>query len=274
MFPIVARALPLNWHLMKTNTSLAMLLASVTIYFLIKPTQHYFLKRCLTRLSAFIIVFIGTVNLFEALTEVNTGIDTFLVNDATSFLPGEMSFEIASFLEIMGLILLFDSVWKKRSLLFIADTLTTLLIMIVLIISAEYCFNAMQFFGSAFELRTSPPSLICMYLLTFSILGYRSSSGFFSVLVGVGIGSQIARTAFPFALIVPVVIICGGAYMTTTGLLSSSFSATFMTALLSGLFSIFVIFMSKKINYLEQALRDMSLKDELTQIYNRRVFIY
>jgi hypothetical protein len=110
MFPVVARALPLNWHLMKANTALGLLLCATVTYFLMQPTHHYYFKRWITRLAAFIIVFIATTNLFEALSGINTGIDTFLVSDTTSFLPGGMSFETASFLEIVGLILLFDRV--------------------------------------------------------------------------------------------------------------------------------------------------------------------
>ncbi len=269
LIPALAAPLPHAWSLMKANTALCLLLGtgSLALSRNRQTSRHLMLGRAL---AAPIIVIAGSV-LLEHLTGRTSGFDTLLAADPTSTIPGRMALQTSVFFILLGVTLLFVRA-RKSPISNMVDMLTLAMVVLTLVILAGYCFGAAGLFGQSADTRTSPHTLACMALLVFVKVGRRAESGHFSVLLGIGIGSRIARTVLPFALLLPFLMVSGSAYTTRQGWLSAPYAAALSASVISiALFGL-VILMAGRINELERDLRDMSLTDELTGVLNRRGF--
>ncbi|MFM0741942.1 GGDEF domain-containing protein [Paraburkholderia xenovorans] len=269
LIPALAKLLPHGWSLMKINTALCLLLGagSLALSRNRQTSRHLMLGRVF---AGAIVVISGSV-LLEHLTGWTSGIDTLLAADPTSSMSGRMALQTSVFFILLGTTLLFVRA-RKSQISNMVDMLTVAMVVLTLVILAGYCFGAARFFGESADTRTSPHTLACMALLVFVKVGRRAESGHFSVLLGIGIGSRIARTVMPFALLLPFLMVSGSAYTTRQGWLSAPYAAALSASVISiALFGL-VILMAGRINELECDLRDMSLTDELTGVLNRRGF--
>jgi diguanylate cyclase (GGDEF)-like protein len=269
LIPALATLLPHGWSLMKANTALCLLLSTgnLTLSRNRQTARHLMLGRIL---AAAIVVIAASV-LFEHLTGKTSGFDTLLAADATSTIPGRMALQTSVFFILLGVTSLFARA-RKSPISNMVDVLTLAIVVLTLVILAGYCFGAAGLFGQSADTRTSPHTLICMALLVFVKVGRRAESGHFSVLLGIGIGSRIARAVLPFALLLPFLMVSGSAYTTRQGWLSAPYAAALSASVISIALFALVILMAGRINALERDLRDMSLTDELTGVLNRRGF--
>ncbi len=271
LVPTLGTRLPDGWALMKANTALAFLLANAGL--LLPPPsddrpRHYPVAGPVC--ASLVLLLAGTA-LLEHLGGPDLGLTTLLAVDSGASRPGLMSMQTAAYLTLLGLTLLLDGLCTHPRMRLV-DSLTTLLLALTLVISAGYCFDALHLFGQSADTRTSPHTLLCMLLLAWTLLIRRTRCGFFSVLVGIGIGSHIARIALPWGLLLSFLLVGSGVYSTVGGWLPAPYAAALTASLISLLFFLSVIHLTRRINDLERDLRDMSLTDELTQVYNRRGF--
>jgi diguanylate cyclase (GGDEF)-like protein len=253
---------------MKANSSLAILL-SVGSFYLTRPKRNR-TENIVGRICAVLVVLLAGTALFGHLTGRNFNVETWLATDAGPT-PGRMSAQTATFLLVLGSLLTFEGTLQKSSTRII-DVLTMALVVIFLVIIAGYCFGAANLFGQSPYTRTSPQTLTCLALLAFTASARRTQEGFFSVLIGVGIGSQTSRIALPLALVLPFAIVSGGAYFSVAGWLSPPYGAALTASVTALLCLIFVVLMAQRINILERELRNLALTDELTTLHNRRSF--
>jgi len=265
----IGALLPNGWSLMKANTATGMLLGTGSLALSRNKRGRRQLQ--FSRVLAVLLVVVAGSALFEHLTGRVTGIDTLLAKDPTSDMPGRMSLQSAMYLSLLGLSLAFARARKSR-LAPIVDVLTMGIVALTLVIFAGYCFGAGKLFGQSPRTLTSPHTLFCMVMLAFVCVGRRAEYGYFSVLVGVGIGSRIARAILPFALLLPFLVVFGGAYTTSIGWLSAPYAAALIAAITSVALFGMVSLMAWRINELERDLREMSLTDELTGVLNQRGF--
>jgi diguanylate cyclase (GGDEF)-like protein len=119
----------------------------------------------------------------------------------------------------------------------------------------------------------SPQTLVCIVLLTFVQISRRAPYGFFSILVGVGIGSQLARIMLPYSLVLTYLIIRAGESLLASGTLTLPYAAAVTASGMAVLLAVLVLLLAGRANALESELREMSLSDELTGLYNRRGFL-
>jgi diguanylate cyclase (GGDEF)-like protein len=254
---------------MKANTALCMFLAALSLA-LSRP-KHTNQQLIGSRVAAALVVAFAGAALYEHITDHATGVGTLLINDTSPVKPGLMSLQTSIFLVALGLCIVFSRARKSLGSHAI-DVLAMGLVVLVLCIFTGYCFGASQLFGQSSFTRVAPQTLACMMTLTFVAVGRRAEYGYFSVLVGVGIGSRAARTMMPFALVVPILIVTLAAYTTLAGWLSSPYAAALTAATTCVLFFVLVLVMAWRINDLESELRDISITDEMTQAYNSRGF--
>lgn len=113
-------------------------------------------------------------------------------------------------------------------------------------------------------------SFLC---LTFVVVARRAKhGGIFSVLVNVGIGSQIVRAVVPIAILLPYASIGAVAYLVDTRTMGASYARA-LAATGDALAALgIVIWMAWRLNALGRQLRDLSPTDELTKVNNRRGF--
>ncbi|NMC79552.1 MAG: GGDEF domain-containing protein [Chloroflexi bacterium] len=267
LVPAIGSMLPSGWPLMKANTALNFLL-SVAGLALTQPKQSN-RRTLVSRGCGVIVMVLAGSALFAHLSGHTLGLETLLAPDRGAEMPGWMSIQTASFFVLVGLILAFGEglpgSWK-----YVIAALTIASIILTLMITAGYVFGATNLVGQSPFTRTSPLTLICMVPLVFTLVIRRMQMEPFSVLVGMGIGSHIARVAMPFALILPILAVGIGAYAIFAGWLSVPYAMAFTTLTISFLLLAFVVLMARRINSLERDLRELSLTDELTKTYNRR----
>jgi diguanylate cyclase (GGDEF)-like protein len=109
-------------------------------------------------------------------------------------------------------------------------------------------------------------------LLAFVACGRRSEYGVYAILLGHGIGSKIVRIAAPVALLIPLALEAIELGLMHRGLMDASYSTALTTSLLAMLAFGIVLMLGWRIDKLESAISDLSLRDELTGLYNRRGF--
>jgi len=269
LVPAIGSVFPGGWTLMKANTAVVVLLSAASL--LLTGSKRSDRRLLLGRLLALIVFLLAGSALLEHWTGRAFGLATLLSADSRSPMAGLMSVQTGTFFVLMAVAVVFDGKGKGIPRL-IVDASSIGLFIVFLVVLAGYWFGALKLVGQTTLTRTSPQTLVCMALLGFAVAVRRTRSGYFSVLGGVGIGSQIARKALPFALVLPLLTVRGGLYLFTSGVVRMEYAGGLIAALTSILVLALIVAMGRKINDLERALRDLSLVDELTGIYNRRGF--
>jgi diguanylate cyclase (GGDEF)-like protein len=276
LVPGVGSALPAGWALMKANTAMLTLFCagSLTLSRRIAKTadQPYSRRRqLLSQALAAIVLLIAAIVFFEYFSGVTTHIDTMLAADLHSPLPGRMSPQSTTAFLLLGVILLFLGM-KHRVGGLVVDLLVFSLCPLIMVIVSGYAFDVLHFFGVTPATRTAPQTLLALMLLTLVVFLRRAESGFYSVLTGSSIGSKIARIAAPLALFLPFVLEIARFGLSQTGILSRPYATASVTALAAVLGFSLVLGLSWYIDRQEQEIRSLSLRDDLTHLYNRRGF--
>lgn len=222
-------------------------------------------------LAAAAVLALSTLALYGHLAGVALPIDTLIVQDRAQISPGRVPWPAAVTLLLAALCVLGQrnvrKLWAR-----LADAAVIALIGIVLMLLSGFLFGATGWFGDAGPPPTAPQAMICLMLLGFVIAARRTQYGFNAVLVGIGIGSRIARTVLPYAIGLPFAFVLLRVWASDEGLLSRAYANGISVSLQALMFMGIVIWMAARINRLESELRHMSLADELTQVNNRRGF--
>ncbi|CAN5755870.1 hypothetical protein BH10ACI4_BH10ACI4_15150 [soil metagenome] len=269
LIPFLGPLLPASWTLMKANTAILTLLSGCSIA-LCQPRRSDKAVRISRALGA-CVVLVSAVTLGEYLCNVSFGIDTFLIADAATSMPGRMSFQTAASFFVLGLILT-NLRAQKGILSHLIDGLTLLLSLLMLVFTAGYIFGAMRLFGLSQFHRLSPQTLLCLIILTVLTFNRRTEYGIYSILIDGGIGGKTARLAAPVALLLPFTLATIRGIVTSLKIIPEQYGVALSAAFLSLLSFCFVLYISRRCKNLEGAIRELSLRDELTQIYNRRGF--
>jgi len=267
--PAVWRLFPVGWTLMKANTALCALLCTGSLA-LFNPkfsSRVVFISRSL----AAVVILIATAVLYECSAGRALGIDTIFASDVLSRHPGRMSPHTASCFLLLGVILLGIHA-RKQILSHIVDGLTLCLVFLVLACISGYCFGAMHLFGTLMQSRISPQTLFCLFLLALAVSNDRIKSSVLSVVIGGGIAGKTARLALPFTLAIPFLIAVVRGLAVKDSLMQPEYASAFASAGAAMLFFCLALLLSLRISALEQNIRDLSLRDELTGLYNRRGF--
>ena len=186
-------------------------------------------------------------------------------------LSGRTSDEAAAAFLLMGLVL---SHLRIRRHLFsqAMDAVTLGISLLMLTFIGLYIVgpNHLQSFttGNPF----SPESLLSLCILTFVVTTRRAEYGLLCILFDNGIGGKTARFASPCAIILPFVFVLAKEIPVRLNLALESSVAAVSTSLLSILAFCLVIGFARHTHKLEVATRELSLRDELTRLYNRRGF--
>lgn len=152
------------------------------------------------------------------------------------------------------------------------DALACCLSMLVLILFSEFILRVTHTPGSSSTGLTSVLTLVCLILLTLVALLRRAERGIFSVFLGYGIGSRIARVLAPFLLVFPLMRELGRARLLNAQLVPSHYTTAVMSALASLASFAFLIFIVWRINSMQSEIQDLTLRDEMTGLYNVRGF--
>lgn len=262
---------PQGWSLMKFNTATSLLLAVASAALQGHHAARWHLQ--LGRGLGCVVLLLAALNLVQWITGLDLGIDEWLVADESPSLPGRMSLQTTAGYVLVGATLLCLHNAKDSKCGHVADGLAMLMVVLVLTVAAGYLFNATKLFGSDEMTRMSPQTLLgfgCMALV-FGVR--RARRGFSEALMGLGVGSQLARSMMPIGILLPAMLTISQSMMVTRGWLHPSYAAALHVTLASSLIMLLVLWMARRLNVLEANLRMASLTDELTGVSNRRGFM-
>jgi diguanylate cyclase (GGDEF)-like protein len=270
MIPAFGRLLPVAWDHMKANTALMALLCALGLF--LSRTKASARSILISRILLLSVIFISGVTIVERLLYTSTWIDTLITSNARSLHNDRPTPQIAYSFLLIAILALFMRARKTILAQFI-DAITVVLSLMMLVFVAGYLFATLQIFGVGMYEHFSPQTLLSLALLTFVAFNRRTEHGIFSILLGDGLGGKTARLASPLALLLPLVLTTARGSMIRFGVLQNQYATALNAAFTSFFAFCLILALSRRIDSLEKDIRDLSLRDELTQLYNRRGFM-
>lgn len=160
----------------------------------------------------------------------------------------------------------------SRIVIRLAELAVFALCLLVLILISSYIFAAMRGFGLSSAVADSPLTLACLALLTHVAVLRRAEAGVFSIFLGRGAGSRLARTLIPVFLVLQFVREAGRTHLVRAHVLPAHYGTAILASAATMLSLILLLLLAWKINTMEVKVQELSLRDELTGLYNLRGF--
>ena len=154
----------------------------------------------------------------------------------------------------------------------IADGLVPLMCLVTMVLLSENLFGAFGLVRLSADNMISPLLLMCLVLLTWVLAMRQADHGVWSIFVGAGIGSRIARAFAPVLLVIPFLIEVARTRFLLRDLVPEQYGAAILTSLAAGLSMVLLLILVWRINSMEKEIHDLTLRDELTGLYNMRGF--
>jgi diguanylate cyclase (GGDEF)-like protein len=272
LYPPLSYLLPAGWIQMKANTCLT-ILCTVFSLVLAQPKRGPRLLM-VSRLLAGFVWLVAIFVILQFSHHISLDLNTVLLNKAWLPQPRKgsgISLEPACFLALLSLIVVLMRI-RNRLAAILADLLAFSICMLILVVGAGNLFGASRLSDLAAGVHVSPQTLLCLLLLAYVIVLRKAETGYFAILMGTGIGSKIARIACPFALLLPFLLDMGDNSLVQKGWLSAPYATALSSSAAAMLAFALILILAWRIDTLEKAVHDLSLRDELTQVYNRRGF--
>jgi len=154
----------------------------------------------------------------------------------------------------------------------LADACVCGFCLLVLIVVTGNLYGALHLFGSAANDTAPPLTLLALALLAFVAFTRRAEYGWFQMFLGAGTGGRIARVVAPIVLLVAFLPEPARIQASRSGLIPAEYASALVTSLVVMLGFAILLMLVWRMNTLEQKVRDLSLRDEVTGLYNRRGF--
>lgn len=270
VLPDTRRFVPAGWMAMKANTAL-LILMSLASLLATERSRSRWIKIAGFGLGLSVFALAGLTALQYA--DINLfPINTMLAPDPYGRVPGRPSLPASIGFLLMG-IALCTLGGRARRTLQIADAMAMLLILFLLSFVGSTFFTADGSPGWSLKRQLAPETFVCLCLLTVLVaLRRMEPHGIFHIFREHGIGGKTARLAGPAALAFPFVLSGLREVMMRFHLLAANYAIAFAPAVTAVLALLFVMLLARRNRDLEAALHDLSLRDELTGVYNRRGF--
>jgi len=269
LFPSLVGLFPSGLQPMKAESVLAVVLCVLSLL-LSDVGQTRWMRRLGFLLAAAVVVISGAV-LLKYRLDFLAGVDQQLPQTLGALISRRMSQQSAIGFELLGCTMLVMMA-HGRFAVRLADLLTFGLSLTVLTLVSGWVLGALRLYGVSASVPTSPQTLFCLMLLAIVVLVRRAENGVFSIFTERGIGGRLARILSPIILVLP--FLREGARARILG--GSQMPADYLTAVLASLAAMvsfgFLVYLAWRINGMEMEIRTLSLRDELTGLYNLRGF--
>jgi diguanylate cyclase (GGDEF)-like protein len=154
----------------------------------------------------------------------------------------------------------------------VADLVAACLVWLVLVLTSELLFGFARIPGSSTVGLTSIPTLCCMAMLTAAILIRRAERGLFEVFLAPGMAGRVARIIAPFLLVLPFLREVGRARLLNAQLVPTRYATAVLTSAAIIISFVLLLLVTRLINDMQSEIQDLTLRDELTGLYNFRGF--
>jgi diguanylate cyclase (GGDEF)-like protein len=263
---------PAIWSKMTANTAAGMLLSSLNL--MLTREQSSLAARRFGLGIAAIVLALGLFTLAEYATRIPLSIDIWLPHDQHALHPGRPSSQTAVEFTLLALCLMTLHITKSRWSI-LSDILALMFTGLTFVMFGGRVYGAMGLVGNNVTNVMAPHTLFCFFCLSAVVIKRRAEqASLLAVLINVGIGSRIIRLILPAAVFIPFIFLGVDLYFIQSRVLSAPYAHAIASASASTLVLCIVTWMGWRINNMERALRDLSLTDELTGIYNRRGFYF
>ncbi len=153
----------------------------------------------------------------------------------------------------------------------VVDVMVCSLCLLCVLLVSDAVFGRFALFGKTAGSTGTAALLICLVALTIAVALRQAERGVFSILLGVGIGSGLARAFAPILLLLPFALEAVNAWMNRAGPaghLDAALIASIAVAVAIGI----LLFFAWRISRMENEIHDLILRDEATRLYNIRGF--
>ena len=260
--PALSHLASVDWSSMGPQVAICALL-SATALELCQTRQSALMQRVGLAIAA-IVALLSFAALLKSFTGFSIGIESVA---AVRFgaLPPVMA---GAFLALADAIMLLRA--RRGAASHLADLLVFISIVVVLVMTSGYMLKGLS--PHLPGAGTSILDLLALALLVFVGFLRRAELGAYATFLGEGSGSRIARLAAPLVLLIPFLPQTALLHAVQSGRIRVEYLSTAAAFLTAGLSAAVMLYMAWKINRLESKIRDLSLRDELTGLYNRRGF--
>lgn len=268
-FAPIEHIVPAELTRMRAPSALAALFSAISL--LLSESEASRLRLILSRLTAALAGVIAATYFLEPSFHVASRIDA-LMKIAAPFVPWPrvpMAAGVAYTMLAVVMILIHA---RATVLSGLVDGLTACLSLLVLTLLTEFIFGALDVPGSSTRGLMSTPTMVCLVLLTLVALFRRSEHGIFSLFLAYGMGSRIARWLTPLLLALPILREVGRARLLNAQLIPEHYATAVLTACATIVAFGCLIFLARRINRMQEEIQHLSLRDELTGLYNVRGF--
>jgi diguanylate cyclase (GGDEF)-like protein len=132
--------------------------------------------------------------------------------------------------------------------------------------------GAIHAFGMAVPTGVKPATIVVLALLTFVTFGRRAEHGHFSIFLNRGVGGRIARMLLPIVLLLPALREAVRSRAIRWPWLPEHYAAGILASFGTMVALLLVMIVARQFRRLEARIQDLSLRDELTGLYNLRGF--
>lgn len=154
----------------------------------------------------------------------------------------------------------------------IGDLLVFATALVVLALLSVDLLSRLRLFGVLHPSWNAGFTLWTLALLAFLAFSLRAQHGAFNVMVGRGISGRIARSLTPILLLLPFLRESLRAKVLESHLLPEPYAVAILASTTAMLSLVLLIVLARYIRRMEQEIHDLSLRDELTGLYNLRGF--
>ncbi|RTR01083.1 sensor domain-containing diguanylate cyclase [Halomonas nitroreducens] len=258
----LGRWLPTGWALMPATTAAACLLLALGQLGLARRIVAPRSARCLGGG-----IVLGLAGL--ALVGHLAGRISFVGESLLGMDPVHMAWPVAGHLMLASLALLLARA-RGRVPTGLRDGLLVAQLALLLALGGARLFDALGLFPPAAGSSLTLPTLVVLLLLTLAQLAFHARAGLFSLLAMPGRAGRLLRRGWPAVVVLPFLVVTLASRLAPASLSSSA--AALMAALLATLLLVMLLWMGGWNGRLEARLRELSLSDPLTGLYNRHAF--
>jgi diguanylate cyclase (GGDEF)-like protein len=269
--PALGSHLPPGWNVMRCETALFLILSAIS--FELSESRHSSRYNRIGQLLGVVVALFGGIILLEFALHISVGIDTLLPCDLGTGdpFPGRPAAQTACGLFLLGISVLLIPA-RRRIAVWTADLAAIALSLLVLSLFWGEFLNALHVFNFSTRIHASQQTLACLILLTGVALLRRAERGVLSIFLGRGIGATTARFFGPLLIILPIFREIARVHVINARIIPEHYVTAILASLATALSMILLLLLVWRINSMEREIHDLSLRDELTGLYNLRGF--
>jgi signal transduction histidine kinase len=256
---------------MNPVTCLILIITITAFSYVTRPEKYY---QVIGKCSALIVIVFGLLRIYEIINGESKGITYWLFTtkieqDNFGGMPNTIAPNTAICILFTGLsLILYHLNFRKSS--YIPDWLAIIVALLSFGSITGYLYETDKLYTIYGYIPMALPTAICYFLVSTSILLYRSKTGLFRIFTKPLAGSRMARYLVPFALAIPVV----SGIIRLYGESRHWFSSSFSTAVIMMInFFIMIILIWRGAIFFNRAAADLEYERKRTDELNEQLRI-